>query len=215
MMNFMAHHQQQLAAFAQQQGLSNERAMEILYETLRKQQAQPQQVVQILQQTLINPNMPNEPRPPPPSYGPSSSSSSSSRQSRDVTFPFPYSSPAALKPQPTAVPMLQPAAQATALPVLPETPVRTRSRSASKARGRPKIKEDVELVPVIDTPMPSVRKREASQDVERIPVVVSKPRQKMQVSEGAGNKGQGSSSQDNRPRDTTATQAFKKQSEQS
>ncbi len=187
MMNFMSHHQQQLAAFAQQQGLSNERAMEILYATLEKQQAQPQQVVQILQQTLINPNLPsNGPRQPPPSYGPAASSSSSQRES--VTFPFPYSAPAALKPRPVEVPMLQPAAQPTATPVLPETPGRPRSRSVPRGRDKAKAKakmEDVEVVPVIDTAMPSARKRAASQEVERAPVTVRKePAKQRQASEG-------------------------------
>ena len=64
MMNFMAHHQGKLAAFAVQRGISNERAMALLAEHLKRQHAQPYQVVQIRQQTLVNPNF--EPRNPKP-----------------------------------------------------------------------------------------------------------------------------------------------------
>ncbi len=99
-----------------------------------------------------------------------------------MTFPFPYSAPVALKPQPVAVPMLQPVTQATATPVLSDTPVLP-PRSAP--RGRPKAAaKEVEVVPTIDVAMPSVRKRAASQEAERVPVVRTETAKKRQASEG-------------------------------
>ncbi len=188
MMNFMAHHQTQLAAFAVQQGITNARAMEILAEHLKRQQAQPNQVVQILQQTLVNPNFePKDPKPP-PGYG----AIKTSAKQRESTYPFPFAAQLA----PTAVPVaaLQPAAVATAA-MVPDTPVRVpRSRSrAVVPRGRkPKDDDDVEVVPVrtrassrtpakptqpLDTPMPSALKRAASES-ERVPVAFDKPPKK-------------------------------------
>jgi hypothetical protein len=197
MMNFMAHHHSQLAAFAAQQNMSQERAMEVLYQTLKQQQAQPSQVVQILQQTLNNPQLPpNEPKQPPPSYG----AAKAVTKQRPATFPFPFSAPVVLKPTPVPVPTLPAATQATAAAILPPDapmtqaePVRiTRSRSrvtAPRGKGRAKKQDAEEEVPVLstrassrapsvvvpDTPMPSALKRAASQDAERVPVAFTKP----------------------------------------
>ena len=129
--------------------------MQVLYETLRQQQAQPQQVVQILQQTLNNPHLPpNEPRQPPPSYG----AAKAGPKQRPATYPFPFSAPEGLQPKPLPVPTLPSATQATAAAMLPPDtpmaqaePVRiTRSRSrvtAPRGKGRAKM-QDVEDAPV-------------------------------------------------------------------
>ena len=185
MLNFLAHHQTQLAAFAVQQGITNERAMAILAENLKREQARPNQVVQILQQTLVNPNFePRDPKPP-PGYG----AARTPAKQRDSTYPFPFSTPM----MPTAVPVaaLQPATQALA-EMVPETPVPV-PRSRSRGPRKPKEdKEDKEVVPVIrkprsrtpakptppiDTPMPSALKRTAS-ETERVPVAFDKPSKK-------------------------------------
>ncbi len=184
MLNFLAHHQTQLAAFAVQQGITNERAMAILAENLKREQARPNQVVQILQQTLVNPNFePRDPKPP-PGYG----AARAPAKQRDSTYPFPFSTPM----MPTAVPVaaLQPATQALA-EMVPETPVPKVPRSRSRGPRKPKDEEG-EVVPVIrkprsrtpakptpplDTPMPSALKRTAS-ETERVPVAFDKPSKK-------------------------------------
>jgi hypothetical protein len=182
MMNFMAHHQQQLAAFAVQQGITNDRAMEVLAEHLKRQQAQPNQVVQILQQTLVNPNFGQQDPKPPPGYG----AARTSAKQRESTYPFPFS--AQMAPTPVPVAALQPATRETAA-MVPETPVPV---PRSRSRGGRKPKEDKEVVPVktrassrtpakptpaLDTPMPSALKR-ASSETEHVPVTFEKPQKK-------------------------------------
>jgi hypothetical protein len=179
MLNFLSHHEAQLAAFAVQQGITNQRAMEILAENLKQEQARPNQVVQILQQTLVNPNFePKDPKPP-PGYG----AARTPRRERDATYPFPF--PAQMEPTAVPVAALQPASQAIAA-MVPETPVMPVPRSRS--RGPKKPKEDKEVVPVkkprsrtpakptppLDTPMPSALKRTASES-DRVPVAFDKP----------------------------------------
>jgi len=160
-------------------------------------------VVNILQQTVTNPHFNNDlPRQPPPSYG----AARVAPKQREATFPFPFSPPVALKPQPTPVPTLQPATQATATPVLPAAPPAKAPRSRSRVvapRGKGRAKkddmEDTEEVPVLstrassrapskppvaDTPMPSARKRAAAQEAERVPVVKATPRQARPASVG-------------------------------
>ena len=195
MLNFLAHHQAQLAAFAVQQGITNERAMEILAENLKREQARPNQVVQILQQTLVNPNFePRDPKPP-PGYG----AVRTSTKQRDSTYPCPFSAP--MMPNAVPVAALQPATRALA-EMVPETPVpkvpRSRSRGPRKPKEDKEDKEDKEVVPVkkprsrtpakptppIDTPMPSALKRTAS-ETERAPVAFDKPsKKKRPVSSG-------------------------------
>jgi hypothetical protein len=191
MMNFLAHHEHQLAAFAVQQGITNARAMEVLAEHLKEKQTQPNQVVQILQQTLqqtiVNPNIePRGPKPP-PGYG----AARTAPKPRESTYPFPFSSPMI----PTAVPVaaLQPSTQALAA-LVPETPMIRAPRSRSRAKVPRKVKaiEDGEVVSVVkarsrtpakptpvvlDTPMPSALKRAAS-ETERVPVAFEKPPKK-------------------------------------
>jgi hypothetical protein len=169
--------------------------MAILAENLKREQARPNQVVQILQQTLVNPNLePRDPKPPPGGYG----AARASTKQRDSTYPFPFSTPM----MPTAVPVaaLQPATQALA-EMVPVPRSRSRSRKKDegevvpvrKPRGRTPKKEDedMEVVPVrkprsrtpakptppLDTPMPSALKRTAS-ETERVPVAFDKPSKK-------------------------------------
>jgi len=150
MMNFMAHHQGQLATFAQQQGMSHDKAMKVLYEHMQNQQATQQPVIQILNQTLTNPNLPSDYRPPPPNPPAAASSGyGPAPRTRDTVYPYAISAPTSFAPAPVPVAKLVPETPASTVlipgitkapPPLPppdyEPPKATASRTASTAAAR-------------------------------------------------------------------------------
>jgi len=179
MMNFLANHQGQLAAFAQQQGMTHERAMKVLYEHLQKQEATQQPVIQILQQTLANPNLPNENKPPPPNPPSAASSSGYGKapRPRNTTYPYAVSAPQSFAPAPVPVATLIPTTQAsdplvdaTMAPARPPPPLtaggrgsRSELRPPPAGRGR-KSKADMVAE---DTPVSTRASSRAPANVEK------------------------------------------------